>query len=85
LQSGQQFLVGIAFDLWRGPAAVLTLQQSDQTARLERVHPVEKAAAADAQLLGNLRHRPLSAGRQTGGKQALLAFHIPARPQLDRR
>jgi hypothetical protein len=80
LQSGQQFLVGVALHLGRSPATVLTFQQSAQTARLERVHPIEKSAAADAQLLGNLCRRQLPAGGQTRGEQTLLAFHIPANP-----
>src|ERR1035437_7291400 len=84
LQSGQQFGQDGALHLGRGPATVLTLQQSGHTAGLERIHPVEETAAADAQLLGNLRRRHLATGGQTRGKQPLLAFHIPASSQLDR-
>jgi hypothetical protein len=62
---------------------MLTLQQSGQPARLERVHPVEKTAAADAQLLGNLRGGQLPAGSQARSQQALLTFDILASPQLN--
>jgi hypothetical protein len=82
LQPGQQFLAGIAFDLRHGTATVLSLQQSGQTTGLECVHPVEKSTTTDVQLLGNLRRSHLSAGGQSRGEQALLAFHIRANPQL---
>jgi hypothetical protein len=82
LQPGQQFLAGIAFDLRHGTATVLSLQQSGQTTGLERVHPVEKSTTTDVQLLGNLRRSHLSAGGQSCGEQALLAFHIRANPQF---
>jgi hypothetical protein len=68
--------------LWRSATAVLAFQQPGQPARLECVHPVEKTAAADAQLLGNLRGGQLPAGGQSRGQQSLLAFDILASPQL---
>ena len=55
LQPGLQFFEGVALHLWHGPATVLTLQQSGQPAGLECAHPIKKTAAANAQLLGNLR------------------------------
>jgi hypothetical protein len=69
--------------LRHGPATVLTLQQSSQPAGLERTHPVEKTAAADAQLFGNLRGGQLPAGGQSRSQQALLVFDILASPQLN--
>jgi len=62
--------------LGRSPATVLTLQQAGQSARLEGIHPIEKSATADTQLLGNLGGGQLPADGQTRGQQTLLAFHI---------
>jgi DNA-binding response OmpR family regulator len=82
LQSGQQFLADGTLHLRHRPATMLTLQQSGQPTGLQCVHPVEKPATADTQLLGNLRSRHLSAGGQARGQQPLLAFHILASPQF---
>jgi hypothetical protein len=81
--SGQQFLAGVALHLGRGTPTVLACEQAGQTAGFERVHPVEKPAAADTQLFGNLRGGQLAAGGQSCGQQSLLAFDILTRPQLN--
>jgi hypothetical protein len=50
-----EFFEDLALHSRQGATTVLSLQQAGQSACLERVHPVEKPAATDAQLFGNLR------------------------------
>ena len=69
LPPGLQFLEGVALHSRHSPAPMLTFQQSGQPTGLERLHPVKKTAAADAQLFGNLRGGSLPAGGQSSGEQ----------------
>ena len=69
LETSRQFVEGLGLYLRRVAAAMLAFQQTGHAAGLQRLHPVEKTAAADPQLPGDLPGGQFAADRQSRRQQ----------------